>query len=214
MLLVTVLAADPRLMDVEQMRLAAGLQATDNSRDVELNLLNLRVSADITDACRVAIANGGEPTLKQETLSQVCRGGLRGPLILARRHNVEIVSAVADGTTLAADQYEVEGEAGLLWRLCDGAQVSWTERKIVVTYKAGFAEVPAALVGAASDLVRLRLSELSRDPLVKSQRVEVDGVETVETGFWVNAGGSSSSSGPVPADILAKLSRFTNSAIR
>lgn len=59
--------------------------------------------------------------------------------------------------------------------------------------------------------MRLRLSESSRDPLVKSQRVEVDGVETVETGFWVNAGGSSS--GPAPADILAKLSRFTNSAI-
>lgn len=212
MLLVTVPAADTRLMDVEQMRLAAGLQATDNSRDAELNFLNLRVSADVTDACRVAIANGGEPTLKQETLSQVFRGCLRGPLILARRHNVEVASVVADGEPLAVEAYEVEGEAGLLWRLCDGAHGSWTERKIVVTYKAGFAEVPAALVGAASDLVRLRLSEFSRDPLVKSQRIEVDGVDTVETGFWVNAGGSSSS-GPVPADILAKLSRFTNSAI-
>lgn len=213
MLTVTTPAGDLKLLSAEQMRLAAGLTAADTSRDDELDILNLRVSADITDACRVAIANGGEPTLKQETLSEAFRGCQRGPLILSRRHNVEIVSAVADGETLAADRYEVEGEAGLLWRLSGDSEAAWTERKIVVAYKAGFADIPAVLVGAASDLVRLRLSESSRDPLVKSHRVDVTGVEEIETQFWVNAPGSSLAAGPVPAEILAMLSRFTNTAI-
>lgn len=215
MLTVTTPASDLKLLSTEQMRAAAGLAADDSSRDAELAILNARISAEITDACRIAVANGKEPTLRQETLSEDFRGCRRGPLVLSRRHNVEIVSVTADGLSLAVDDYEIEAEAGLLHRLCGDRRFCWPEAKTIVVYKAGFATVPPALIGAAGDLIRFRRSELERDPLARSERVKTEGVDEVAVEYWVNAvtSGSAAALGTsIPPNVAASLARYRNSA--
>lgn len=212
MLTVTTPATDALLMTQEQMRLVAGLAVDDASQDEALALLNARISAEVYDACGIAIGNNGkEPTLRQETLTETFRCPPFGPLILSRRHNVEIVSVTVDGVLLDGAGYEVESEAGLLHRLAESQRCVWRGAVIIVVYKAGFETVPPALVGAASDLIRFRRSEIERDPLIRSQRIRVDGVEEVQTDYWVNSVTSGSASGAaIPPNVAAALSRFTN----
>lgn len=217
MLIVTTHATDPLLMTDEQMRLAAGLAADDTSQDAALALLNARISAEIYDYAGVAIGdNGKEPTLRQETLTETFRCPPSGPLILSRRHNVEIVSVAIDGETLDPTGYEVEAESGLLNRVVDQHLSRWRGSLITVAYKAGFVTVPPALVGAASDLIRFRRSEVERDPLVRSSRIRVDGIDEVQTDYWVNSvtSGSASSTGvSIPPNVAAALTRFVNVAL-
>lgn len=212
MLLVTQAAGDRKLLTTEQMRLAAGLAADDASQDSALALLNARISAEIVEACRIAIGNGAEPTLRREALLERFRLGRdeRGPLILARRHNVEILSVVIDGVALTPDDWLVDSESGLLARLRSGVECEWTGTTGLVAYRAGFEDVPPDLVGTASDLVRLRRSEVSRDPLAKRERVDVDGIDAIETEYWISVVGSSASTGPVPPELLQRLSRYVN----
>lgn len=212
MLLVTQPADERRLLSAQEMRLAAGLAASDASQDAALAVLNARISAEIVEACRIAIGNGAEPTLRLETLQERFRLGRddRGPLILARRHNVAIISVTVDGVALAAEDWLLDSEAGLLTRLRGGHESGWTGTIVLVTYQAGFTDVPPDLVGVASDLVRLRRSEVARDPLTKRERVDVAGIEQIETEYWVSAAGASASSGPVPPELLQRLSRYVN----
>lgn len=214
MLIVTTPATDPLLMTDEQMRLAAGLAADDASQDAALALLNARISAEVYDYAGIAIGdNGKEPTLRQETLTETFRCPSSGPLILSRRHNVEIVSVTVDGEALDPAGYEVEAESGRLNRVIGQHLSCWRWSLITVVYKAGFATVPPALVGAATDLIRFRRSEIERDPLVRSQRVKVDGVDEVQTDYWVNSvtsGSASSTGASVPPNVAAALTRFVN----
>lgn len=214
MLTVTIPAATSTLASIEAMRLAAGLVATDESRDVELALLNKRISADIAVACRVAVGNGNDPTLRQETLTQVFRKLKRRSLVLARRHNIEIVSVLVDHTPISTADFYVESEAGMIFRLSGDQPVDWRGRSATVIYKAGFDAVPADLEGAAMDLARIRLSEARRDPLVKGERVDVPDVMERETSYWVGSvPGAAQAKGPVPPEILVKLARYMNLVI-
>lgn len=217
MLTVTTPATDALLMTQEQMRLVAGLAANDASQDDALALLNARISAEVCDACGIAIAdNGKEPTLRQETLTETFRCASSGPLILSRRHNVEIVSVSVDDEVLDPTGYEVEAESGLLHRLDRQHLSYWRGSAITVVYKAGFAAVPPVLVGAASDLIRFRRSEVERDPLVRSTRIRVDGIDEVQTDYWVNSvtsGSASSTGASIPPNVSAALSRFMNVTI-
>ena len=88
---------------------------------------------------------------------------------------------------------------------------TWPAGLAVIEYEAGFDEVPADLAGVASDLVRLLHSAETRDPLVKSVRVDIDGIEEVETQYWVNSAGSTASSqSGLPADLMARLAPYRN----
>ncbi len=218
MIVITTPAADANLLSAAEMRLAAGLADNDTSQDASLALLNARISADIHSACRIAIGAGSPATLRRETITETLRleskqRGKFEKLRLARRHEVTITSVTADNELLSVAEYEVDPESGLLTRLENDEPWRWYEAKFVIVYAAGFSTVPADLIGAASDLVRLRTSELSRDPLAKRERVKVDGVDEVETDYWVNAAGTSSLEGPVPPDIARKLRRYMNPAL-
>lgn len=213
MLVVTTPAASRKLLTSEQMRVAAGLASSDSSQDTTLNVLNDRVSEDICTACNIAVGSGAEPTLRQERLTETFRGVCTEELILSRRHDVEIISVTVDDDLADADTYEVNAEEGLLYRLDDDERTIWAASKIVVVYDAGFDTVPPGLVGAASDLLRLRNSETSRDPLVKMERVDVYEVEEIERQFWVSSAGSSNSTTTVPPEISARLKRFMNASV-
>jgi hypothetical protein len=208
MLIVTTPADDLALAPIEALRAAAGV--ADDSRDDELTALGLRIAAEITDACGIVAGQGGEPTLRRETLTETFSARNMDVLVLSRRHAAEIVSVTDGGEAITLDDRALDGEAGLLEHWIDGRQSSWCNREIVVVYEAGFDidEVPTSLVGVVTDMVRIRLSEGATDPLEKSRSIELPDVETVRIDRWV--GSSPGASHGLPADILARLSRFIN----
>lgn len=207
-------AADTLLVTIGALRVAAGLAANDESRDTELTELGKRVSAEIVDACRIAVGDQEdgmpvEPTLRREAVKETFSGGCREALILSRRHGVKITSVTEDGRAVTIDARGLRSEAGLLYRSIDGRQSAWLANEIVVEYEAGFETVPFSLAGVVVDLVRFRLSQAAVDPLVKSVRVEVVDVETVQTDRWIGATPGAGASG-LPAEFLARLDRFFN----
>ena len=211
-LVVTTPAGDPSLAPIGALRVAAGLPSGDASRDAELDELGKRISAEIVDACRIAVGEGGEPTLRKETLTETFSGCCDEVLILSRRHNVKITSVTENGAAVAIDARGLKSEAGLLERWVNGARSRWTANEIVVVYDAGFETCPASLVGVVTDLARIRLSQAAVDPLVKSTRVEVADIDTVQTDRWVGSVPGSGETG-LPAEIMARLSRFINPVV-
>lgn len=206
-------AADPSLLTIEQLRVAAGLVAGDASRDAELTELGARVSADIATACQIRGDGVHVPTLRSEEVREVFRQrGCDDVLFLARRFISDLTLVEEAGTALIADDTDLDAEAGLLQRISGTRTLTWLRGDAVVEYTAGFETVPPDLVGAAMDLARLRLSEGATDPLEKGRQVEIPDVETVRIDRWVGAI-PGSSSGPVPDHITAKLGRFMNVAI-
>lgn len=210
-------AEDLSLVAITALRAAAGLQPGDTSRDAEMKALGDRISAEIVEACRIATGEGtdgagAEPTLRREKLTETFTGCGQEVLILSRRHNVKIDSVTENGTAVTLDARSLRSESGLLYRWVDGSWSCWTAREIVVVYEAGFEEVPFSLAGVAVDLARLRLSEGSIDPLVKSTRVEVVDIETVQTDRWVGSTPGTAETG-IPVEIMARLSRFINPVV-
>ncbi len=213
MLVVTTPADDPLIMTAAQMRAAAGLADADHSRDAEFLLLNQQISARIYEACNIAVGSGGEPTLRQETLTETKLVPNGWPIVLSRRHNVEVTTLTGWSGVSVPDDYFVDAESGVIRYSTDPVvQVTPGRSKVVIVYKAGFEVTPPTLVAAASDMVRLSVSETSRDPLVKSVRIDVDGVDQVQTDYWVNSAGSTNTVTSVPPQIKAMLRRFFNPA--
>lgn len=204
---VTSPASDLSLLTVEQLRDAAGLATGDTSRDEELKALGNGISTDIAVACNVADDGINPPTLLKETVREtlwVC--DRPEELILSRRFVSSIVSVSEAGSVLAADGYFIDRGAGLLNRASAGRPWTWATGQLIISYDAGFAAVPADLIAAATDLARIRLSSSSRDPLVKSESIEVPDVQSRKLDFWVGA--LPGAAGPVPAEILTRLSRY------
>jgi hypothetical protein len=210
MLTVTVPAPDPDLIDIASLRVIAGYAADDTSHDDDLEALSSRLTADICVACRIAIVAGAAPTLRRETLVQTFRRPASMRLVLSRRHDVSVSSVIIDGVALASDEYEVAPESGLLSRVDSGCLQRWRGIDVAVTFQAGFADVPADLAGAVADLARYRLSEASRDPLVKSESVEVKDVEVRAVSYWVGSLPGAAPSSSLPSDIASRLSRYMN----
>lgn len=198
------------LLSTEQLRSAAGLDAADSSQDAELLVLGAAISTEIAVACNVADDGIHPPTLCRETVSETFWGcGNDHELFLSRRFVSSIVSVVEAGSTLTSTGHVLNAGAGLLNRVMNGRPWAWYAGETTVTYVAGFDSAPPDLAAAAIDLVRLRLSSASRDPLVKSESIEVPDIQTRRLDFWVGALPGAASS-PVPPDILARLARYVN----
>jgi len=202
-------ASDTSLAPIEALRAAAGVSTADTSRDVELVALGERISAEIVEACRIAVGEGAEPTLRKEELTETFSGCCDDVLILSRRHNVKITSVTENGMAVTVDARGLRSEAGLLERWVNGQRSRWSASEVVVVYDAGFETSPASLVGVVTDLARIRLSQAAADPLVKSTRIEVADVDTVQTDRWVGSVPGTGETG-LPAEIMARLARFIN----
>jgi hypothetical protein len=148
-LVITTPAADPALLTIAQMRVAAKLDPSDGSQDADLAARGLAVAAGIMAECRIAVGQGGDPTLLQETLTETFYSVEIDELMLARRHNVAITSITVDGTALTAGQWVLNSEAGILTFLLNDCPRRWCARKIVAVYQAGFATIPDDLVAVA-----------------------------------------------------------------
>lgn len=207
-LTVTNPASDLALLTIAEMREAAGV--TGSEQDVKLTALGQRIAASITSECNIAIGNGGEPTLRQETLTETFYLDWEAELILARRHNIAISSIVSDAVAVDGSDYLVDPESGILTRLSDDIPIGWDAQKIVVVYQAGFATVPGDLQQAAMDFFRSAWLEQGRDPLVKSERTDIPGIMERETAYWVGSVPGQSSEGAVPDIVAGQLKRFRN----
>lgn len=213
MLTITTPAGDPNLLVLADVKAALGIDSGDTSQDVALSALIGRASADIFSACRIKRGVGQKPTLRQESLTEtiIFPGGLMLPL--ARRHDVELTTITVNGSAQDVSACLVNSDAGLV-EMGFGVRVNlWPAGKYVMVYKAGFATVPADLAGIALDLLKLYRSAQSRDPLMKSERVDIDGVEEIERQYWVGAVGSSSGSSPLPAEMISRLAPYRNPVV-
>lgn len=212
MLTITIAADDTMLLTIEQLRASAGLAADDATQDASLEIIGARISAEICSACAVEVGNGGDPTLRRETVSETFRRrGQGGPLFLSRRHQIEITTITDEGgAVVSSDNYDVNSESGMI----DNISGCWPSATYTVVYEAGFDDVPADLTGVAFDLARIRLSEQGRDPLVKATDVTVPDVEEISTQFWVGAIPSAGVRPTgLPSDLMARLKRYINMSV-
>jgi hypothetical protein len=108
---------DRSLLTIAQLRVAAGLESTDSSRDATLIPLGAYISASITSACKVAKAGVIPPTLRLETVTETFLfKSLAKSLVLARRPVVEIVSVTQSDSLLADTDYTLDAASGVLYR--------------------------------------------------------------------------------------------------
>ncbi len=212
MIEITTAATDLQLLSIAEMRAAAGVTGT--ASDAELKALGLRISASIAAECNVSAGSGLGPTFRRETLTETLRlQTSRAAIVLSRRHDIEIESVAEDGTVLDTANYEVDGEAGLLYRLVNDCATDWCGRKLVIVYAAGFDTVPGDLKQAAIDFFRSSYLERERDPLVKAEETDVPGVLRERREYWVGSVPGTSQAGAVPGAVAGQLSRFRNNLI-
>lgn len=189
---------DRSLLTAAELRTAAG--ASDNSQDASLALLGGYVSSSIAKACNVAVDGVTPPTLRLETATDTFRlVGSQRELILSRRPVVSITSVTENGTLLTAADYEVDADAGLLYRLSSSVRIYWPGVTIVIVYPAGYATVPDDLKYAAIKFVQAELQQGGRDPLLKRRKIE--GVSEYE--WWVDPTKDSI----IPAEVMDILLR-------
>lgn len=207
MLTVSTPAIDFTLLTASELRAAVGLADADTSMDTILATVGNRAANIIARECRVAQGGVARPTLKSETLAETVRLEINvKPLILSRRFVTAITSVVEDGVTLASTRYEVEGPAGLLWKLdAEDRRIPWPVSKIVVTYVAGFATVPDELKAAAAKLVADLYSSNGANGNLKRERIE--GVSERE--YWV----APTTDPAIPAEVSELLSSFMSHAV-
>lgn len=192
MLTVTTAATDRSLLTLAEIQAATGTTAAADT--AALTALNARVAASIARECNVAAAGVTPPTLRLETLTEVFRLNQsvwgRFPkrvehILLSRGPVVSITSVVEDGTTLPADEYEIDTATRRLYRMDgDDERTFWASAKITVVYTAGWATVPDDMKLAAAKLARILWTEEgpnAREPGLK--RHSVDGVGERE--YWV-----------------------------
>lgn len=210
MLTVTTPATSLALLTEAERRTAAGV--SDGSQDAELLALDLRVAASIMSECNIAIGAGSEPTLLRETLTETFYWPNRCDLVLSRRHNIAITSITVDtdAPLVAVTDYRVNPESGILTRTSSGYPFSWSGQAVVVVYQAGFATVPPELKQAATDFFRAAFNESGRDPFVKSESIEVVGIDTVRRDFWIGSVPGQSNESAVPDIVAGQLKRFRN----
>lgn len=204
-------ATDPNLLTIEQARVLAGLASNDATQDATLEPLVDRISADIYSACRIKRGKGHPRTIRKETLRETKFFPGGGKLILARRHEITLTSISLGGAVQDIAPYVVEGDQGIVFTV-DGVNYSKLPRGLMsIVYEAGFDEIPADLLGIASELFRIYHAVDTRDPGVKSVRIDVDDIEEIETQYYAPTSSTSSPLG-LPADISARLKPYQNAA--
>ncbi len=209
-LTVTSTASNLHLLTAAERRVAAGLEDDDETQDTALATRSLAVAAGITSECAIATGSGADPTLKQETLTQTFYHVDTDQLVLARRHNIAMTSLTVDDVVLVENSdYIVDPESGLITRLISDCPSRWCARKIVAVYVAGFDPIPGDLKQAATDYFRALTLEGTRDPYVKSESVEVPGLESRRVDLWTGTLPGSDSGG-VPPMVSSQLTRFRN----
>lgn len=174
-------ASDLQLLTAEELRLAAGLTATDSSQDDSLSALGLEAAEWVATVCGVAAADidissppigAKPPTFKQETLIETVIASGSPRSVLLSRGFVSGVSVTLDDVAVSALDYLVYADSGRLDKLSGGIPAGyWSQGTLEITYTAGFSTVPPIMKSVAKDYVRRRLAQADRDPYLRSQTI-------------------------------------------
>lgn len=197
-------ATSRAILSADELRIAGGLSSIDTSQDGRLSELGLRAADFISSKCGVAGDGINIPTLFSEVCRDTFRPSLPSPnLLLSRRFVSAVTSVVENDVTLTSAEYEIDRASGVLRRILENKPSRWAEAKIVVTYTAGLVTIPTDLKHAAELVVRQMVAQSSRDPMIRSERV--DGVGEID--YWVGAGDSSD---PVAMAVTNLLRPYTS----
>lgn len=195
-LTVTGPAGDTDLVTLARIKSELGI--TDTSLDTLLGDWITEESTTVTDELNRVIA--------EETLEETFRRGGASraeTLTLSRRPVSEIASVTEDGSALDTGNYEIDAEAGLIYRLsANGYRSHWWASVIVVTYTAGYAlpdAAPSWATKATIICLTHRLAAKGRDPALKE--INIPGV--IEKQFWVGSIGENGALPPGVEDLLS-----------
>lgn len=173
-------AADYQLLTPEELRVAVGLQPDDTSQDAVLTALGLEAAEWVATLCGVPTADGylleppvdTVPTFRAETVAETRMLTTWPRTIALARRFVSSVSATLNGADVLAADYRINSQAGTLERVVGGMfPCSWGCGTLVITYTAGFVDVPPALKGVASDYLAHLYTRGERDVTVRSETV-------------------------------------------
>jgi hypothetical protein len=166
MLTVVATATSYDLTVIETVRAELGI--ADRSEDENLARWVTQASHVIAEYCN--------RTFARETVSETFRLASRNSdLLLSRYPVVLIASVVENGETLAASDYEIASESGLLTRLRDDTPTCWPPGKIVIEYAAGYTllgDLPYGIERAAILLVNQYRFAAERDPQLRSETTD------------------------------------------
>jgi hypothetical protein len=176
----------------------------------ELNIAVTTHDTDLTsliDSASGVIADHCKRTLAQETVRETWRDvTAMEPLILTRWPVSAIVGVTVDGAAIDADDYEVDGERGFLWRLVDDARRCWTATKLVVEYTAGWrvpdqadATLPEGISRAAVVAVAAWHKGKGRDPMLRS-----NAADGIGSSSWI----ATADMGALPPQSQSLLSKY------
>lgn len=198
---------DRSLLTLAEIRVAAGLGASDNSKDATLVPLGAYVAASITSACKVAKSGIIPPTLRLETVSETFLfNTLTKSLVLSRKPVTAVASVTVDDSLLSDVDYETDTASGIIYRTTTAGTSPrdpwgwWATGSTVVEYTAGYAIVPDDLKYAAIKFIQSEVTTGSRDPNLK--RLRIDGVSERE--WWVSDKPVTSS---LPGEVMDILTR-------
>jgi hypothetical protein len=183
----------------------AELGILDGSKDEPLTTFIHQASAIAARYCNRVFG--------QETVTETFRLVGCRPSLSLTRYPVASVSSVIEGptgstTTLDTDEYEVDADSGLLYRLSDDCRIDWSATKYVVTYAGGYellADLPQDIERGVIEIVKLLYHAAARDPLVKSESVSDLGSQD----FWVGGFGNDA----LPPKVTALLDYYRRPCI-
>ncbi|MGE0698784.1 MAG: phage head-tail connector protein [Hyphomicrobiaceae bacterium] len=197
MITVTTPAKDANLVDLAVVRELLSIDGNDEDKALEGFIA--RASDVISRHCRRTF---GKETVEETFRPDQCLG----ELILSRYPVVSIASISENGTTLSADDYEVDKDRGFVTRLHGTRPCYWSTCKTIVTYVAGYdlpASTPQALQQACLQLVKAFYLGADRDPLIRSESV----TPMSSASYF---GGSDY----LPPDVIGLLGQFRNLRMR
>jgi hypothetical protein len=202
MLSVVTEADDQNLTSLDHVKEELGL--TDGTQDTKLTRFIEQASAICATYCNRVFG--------QETVTEVVRLSRCRPSISLTRYPVASITSVVEGlsgdpTTLAADEYEVDGPSGLFYKLDgDDSRIDWSATKYTVTYVGGYellAGLPREIERACILLVKMMHFSAARDPLVRSTSIP----DVMDVGYAL-PGVFGGLEGGLPGDVAALLDPY------
>lgn len=183
------------------------LDISGSSEDAKLDIFIKQASAAIAKHCKRVFLSETVTELYRRNPDDAVRGACRPatPLVLTRYPVSSVTSVAEDDAVLATSAYELDGQAGLLTRLCDDAIVAWSDQKTLVQYVAGYdslAKIPD-VEEACILLVSHKRSSANRDRTIKA--VEVVDIDRVE--YWVGGTSGDDPSG-FPPEVSGLLTNY------
>jgi len=169
-------AASQRLCTLSAVKAELGISGS--AEDAALDALR--------DAASAAIASWCGRVLVEEVVRELWRPIWRAEVLLLRRRPVTAIATLTeDGVTVDVADRELDGEAGMLYRLSSDARSAWRASKIILTYTAGYRApdlatptMPADIQRAAVLTVAAMYRATGRDPMLRSLSIPDVGAES------------------------------------